>query len=160
VVILTKAQADTINRIFESQKAKIAQFRKDTKVKDSIIAIRDTLVMYYSSRIVEYKTIIEKQTIIQEKLDTLDVWLIKRAKENAWIYYSYNDTAVVAVDLSKYAVRKDDFTGDLMFYRIGEECDTNDKKDKEPRKDWHLDIAFPVRPKLKQVKLKENEKVF
>ncbi len=48
VVILTKAQADTINAIFDSQKAKIAKFKQETKVKDSIISLRDTLLVFYT----------------------------------------------------------------------------------------------------------------
>jgi len=50
VVILTKAQADTINSIFDSQKSKIAKFKQETKVKDSIISLRDTMLIFYTSK--------------------------------------------------------------------------------------------------------------
>ena len=152
VVILTKAQADTINAIFDNQKAKIAQFKQETKVKDSIISLRDTLLVYYAQRYTEYKTIIETQIVRQDKLDTIRGWLIERAKEGSWIYYSYLNNQIVAVDLSDYVVRKDDYTGDIMFFKRTEEC-SNDDKQKEPPLGWHTDIVRPKRPKLNIFKL-------
>lgn len=154
VVILTKAQADTINAIFDSQRAKIAKFKQETKVKDSIIAIRDTLLVYYTNRVVEYRTIVDNVILKDDRLDTVLNWLYKRAIEGAWIYYSYEDKQVIAVDLSDYIVRKDDFTGDLLFYKMDEDCDREDKDDKEPPKGWEFDIAKPSRPKLNKLKLK------
>jgi hypothetical protein len=152
VVILTKAQADTINAIFENQKVKIANFKQDAKVKDSIISLRDTLLVYYAQRYTEYKTIIETQIVREDKLDTIRGWLIDRAKEGSWIYYSYLNNEVVAVDLSDYVVRKDDYTGDIMFYKREEDC-TDDHKQKEPPIGWHMDIVKPKRPKLNIFKL-------
>jgi hypothetical protein len=154
VVILTKAQADTINAIFDSQKARIAQFKEDTKVKDSIIAIRDTLLVYYTTKVVEYRTVVDNVLLKDDRLDTLSAWLYKRAVENAWIYYSYIDGQVVAVDLSNYVVRKDDYTGDILFYRRTEDCPADDKERREPEKGWQLDVARPTRPKLNTVKLR------
>lgn len=152
VVILTKAQADTINAIFDSQKAKIAQFKQETKVKDSIISLRDTMLIFYTSRYTEYKTIIETQIIREDKLDTIRGWLLERAKEGSWVYYSYINDEIVAVDLSDYIVRKDDYTGDLLFYKRTEEC-PDDNKQKEPPLGWHTDIVKPKRPKLNIFKL-------
>jgi len=152
VVILTKAQADTINAIFDSQRAKIAQFKQETKVKDSIISLRDTMLIFYTSRYTEYKTIIETQIIREDKLDTIRGWLLERAKEGSWVYYSYLNDEIVAVDLSDYIVRKDDFTGDLLFYKRTEEC-PDDNKQKEPPLGWHTDIVKPKRPKLNIFKL-------
>ena len=152
VVILTKAQADTINAIFDSQKAKIAQFKQETKVKDSIISLRDTLLVFYTSKYTEYRTIIETQIVREDKLDTIRGWLIERAKEGSWLYYSYSNKEVVAVDLSDYVVRKDDYTGDIMFYKRTEDCPDN-KEEKEPPVGWHTDIVKPKRPKLNIFKL-------
>jgi hypothetical protein len=152
VVILTKAQADTINAIFDSQRTKIAQFKQETKVKDSIISLRDTMLIFYTSRYTEYKTIIETQIIREDKLDTIRGWLLERAKEGSWVYYSYINDEIVAVDLSDYIVRKDDFTGDLLFYKRTEEC-PDDNKQKEPPLGWHTDIVKPKRPKLNIFKL-------
>lgn len=155
VVILTKAQADTINAIFDNQRAKIANFKQEAKVKDSIIAIRDTLLVYYTNRVVEYRTIVDNVFLKDDRLDTVLNWLYKRATEGAWIYYSYVDGQVVAVDLSNYVVRKDDYTGDLMFYRRTQDCPADDKDKKEPTKGWQFDIALPSRPKINTLKLKQ-----
>lgn len=152
VVILTKAQADTINAIFDSQRAKIAKFKQETKVKDSIISLRDTMLIFYTSRYTEYKTIIETQIIREDKLDTIRGWLLERAKEGSWVYYSYINDEIVAVDLSDYIVRKDDYTGDLLFYKRTEEC-PDDNKQNEPPLGWHTDIVKPKRPKLNIFKL-------
>lgn len=152
VVILTKGQADTINAIFESQKSKITKFKQETLIKDSIISLRDTLLVYYTSKYTEYRTIIETQIIREDKLDTIRGWLIERAKENSWLYYSYINREVVAVDLSDYVVRKDDYTGDIIFYKRTEDC-PDDREQKEPPVGWHTDIVKPKRPKLNIFKL-------
>lgn len=153
VVILTKAQADTINAIFESQKLKISDFKQQAKVKDSIIALRDTLLEFYTQRYVEYRMIVEEEIVRDERLDSITQWLMLRAKENAWIYYSYKNKEVVAIDLSTYVVRKDDYKGDIMFFKITQDCPvTNDEK--EPKIGWQFDIALPSRPKLNVLKLK------
>jgi len=154
VVILTKAQADTINAIFESQKTKIADFKQQTKVKDSIIALRDTLLEFYTQRYVEYRMIVEQEIVRDERLDSITQWLLNRSKEGAWIYYSYRNKEVVAVDLSTYVVRKDDYKGDFMFFKITQDCPINNNDDKEPSMGWQFDIALPSRPKLNVLKLK------
>lgn len=152
VVILTKAQADTINAIFESQKARIARFKSDVKTKDSIISVRDTVLMFYSQQVVQYRNVIDLQIVREDKLDTIRQWLQKRAEEGAWIYYSYINNEIVAVDLSDYVVRKDDYTGDIMFFKRTEDCPI-DEKDKEPPVGWHYDVVKPKRPKLNIFKL-------
>lgn len=152
VVILTKAQADTINAIFESQKAKIANFKSEVKRKDSIIAIRDTVLLYYNQQIVQYRNVIDLQIVREDKLDTIRDWLMKRAMENSWVYYSYVNNEIVAVDLSDYVVRKDDYTGDIMFYKRTEDCPVDDEE-KEPPVGWHMDIVKPKRPRLNIFKL-------
>jgi hypothetical protein len=112
------------------------------------------MLIFYTSKYTEYRTIVETKFIKEEIIDSVSEWLLARAKEGAWIYYSYRDKEVVAVDLSDYVVRKDDFTGDIIFYKRTEECPPNNKDEKEPPKDWQVDIARPFRPKLNKLKLK------
>ena len=152
VVILTKAQADTINAIFENQKTKIANFKSEVKRKDSIIAIRDTVLLFYNQQIVQYRNVIDLQIVREDKLDTIREWLMKRAVEGSWVYYSYLNNEIIAVDLSDYVVRKDDYTGDIMFYKRTEDCPQDDKQ-KEPPVGWHMDIVKPKRPRLNIFKL-------
>ena len=152
VVILTKAQADTINAIFENQKTKIANFKLDVKRKDSIIAIRDTVLLFYNQQIVQYRNVIDLQIVREDKLDTIKGWLMQRAIEGSWVYFSYVNNEIVAVDLSDYVVRKDDYTGDIMFFKRTEDCPLDDKQ-KEPPVGWHMDIVKPKRPRLNIFKL-------
>ena len=152
VVILTKEQADTINAIFENQKTKIANFKTEVKRKDSIIAIRDTVLLFYNQQIVQYRNVIDLQIVREDKLDTIRGWLMQRAVEGSWVYYSYINNEIVAVDLSDYLVRKDDYTGDIMFYKRTDDC-PNNNKEKEPPIGWHMDIVKPKRPRLNIFKL-------
>ncbi len=114
---------------------------------DAVLATQITEgLIFYTSRYTEYKTIIETQIIREDKLDTIRGWLLERAKEGSWVYYSYLNDEIVAVDLSDYIVRKDDYTGDLLFYKRTEEC-PDDNKQNEPPLGWHTDIVKPKRPK-------------
>jgi hypothetical protein len=108
--------------------------------------------MMYSQQVVQYRNVIDLQIVREDKLDTIRGWLIDRAKEGSWIYYSYINNEIVAVDLSDYVVRKDDYTGDIMFYKRTDDC-PNDNKQKEPPVGWHTDIVKPKRPKLNIFKL-------
>jgi hypothetical protein len=108
--------------------------------------------MFYTSKYTEYRTIIETQIVREDKLDTIRGWLVARAKEGSWIYYSYLNNEVVAVDLSDYIVRKDDYTGDLLFYKRTEDCPNNNEQ-KEPPVGWQTDVVKPKRPKLNIFKL-------
>ena len=140
VVILTKAQAKNINDIFESQKIKIASYKIELKVKDSLIAIKDTLLI---QRIETFNYNEE----LAKRLDLLEHWLLNAAINNTWVYYSWKDTLVYAVDLSQHYVRKDDHTGDIFFYRYDEPVNTEEDQE-EPHKYWYTDIIKPKRPKV------------
>ena len=143
VVILTKAQAKSINDIFESQKAKIAAFKIEVVTKDSLLAIKDTLLIQKTEVIEHFNYNLE----LQKRLDLLEHWLVNTAINNAWIYYSWKDTLVYSVDLSHHYVRKDDHTGDIFFYRYDEPVDTEQDQE-EPHKYWYTDIIKPKRPKV------------
>ena len=149
VVILTIKQADDINTIFENQKAKIASFKKDILVRDSIIAIRDTLLLEKERVIVKHEFDYE----IARRLDLLEAWMLDASINNVWIYYSWKDSAIYAVDLSQYLIKKDDMTGDIFFYRCDDVLDPR-KEQEEPHKGWQNDIIKPKRPKVTLVPIK------
>ena len=149
VVILTIKQADDINTIFENQKAKIASFKKDILVRDSIIAIRDTLLLEKERVIVKHEFDYE----IARRLDLLEAWMLDASINNVWIYYSWKDSAIYAVDLSQYLIKKDDMTGDIFFYRCDDVLDPR-KEQEEPHKGWQNDIIKPKRPKVTKVPIK------
>ena len=149
VVILTVKQADDINNIFESQKAKIAAFKKDIITRDSIIAVLDTIILEKEKVIVEHVFDYE----ITKRLDALETWLLDAAINNVWIYYSWEDSTIYAVDLTQYKVRKDNMTGDLYFYKCPEPIDPY-KDQESPLKGWEKAIVKPERPKVTKVPIK------
>lgn len=149
VVILTVAQADEINKIFDNQKAKIALLRKELETRDSLIAVKDTLL-------IEKIRVIDNfiyDTVIAKRLDIIEHWLLDAGINSTWIYYSWSDTMLYAVDLSQYYVQKDDYTGDLYFYRCPMQVLPYEKHE-EPPKGWETDIVKPRRPRVTQVPIK------
>jgi len=92
-------------------------------------------------------------TVIAKRLDIIEHWLLDAGINSTWIYYSWKDTVLYAVDLSQYKVRKDDYTGDLIFYRCEDIIIPYEDKE-EPPKGWETDIVKPRRPKVTQVPLK------
>lgn len=149
VVILTVAQADEINKIFDNQKAKIALLRKELETRDSLIAVKDTLLIE-KIRVIDNFTY---DTVIAKRLDIIEHWLLDAGINSTWIYYSWKDTMLYAVDLSQYKVRKDDYTGDLIFFRCEEPIIPYENQE-EPPKGWETDIVKPRRPRVTQVPIK------
>jgi hypothetical protein len=149
VVILTVQQADDINNIFESQKAKIAAFKKDLISKDSIIAILDTIILEKERVIIEH--VFDDE--IAQRLDMLEAWLLDASINNVWIYYSWDDSTMYAVDLRQYYVQKDNMNGDLYFYKCPDPFDPYEKKE-NPLKGWERAIIKPERPKVTKVPIK------
>lgn len=149
VVILTVKQADDINNIFENQKDKIASLKQELAIKDSLLAIK-TVELNEKSYIIENFVF---DTIIAKRLDIVEHWLLDAGIKSTWIYYSWVDTALYAVDLSQYFVEKDDYTGDIYFYRCPFEIFPYERKE-APEKDWQMDIVKPRRPRVTQVPIK------
>ena len=79
--------------------------------------------------------------------------LLNASINGTWIYYSWEDTLIYAVDLSQYLVKKDDMTGDIFFYKCDDTLDPRKEKD-EPHKGWQNDIIKPKRPKVTKVPIK------
>lgn len=149
VVILTVKQADDINNIFESQKAKIAALKLDIAIRDSLLALKEI-------QLIEKTQVIDNfvfDTVIAKRLDIIEHWLLDAGINSTWIYYSWKDTLLYAVDLSQYKVRKDDYTGDLIFFRCEDVIIPYEDQD-EPPKGWETDIVKPRRPRVTQVPLK------
>ena len=149
VVILTVKQADDINNIFESQRAKIATLKLDIATRDSLLAVKEILLIEKTQVIDNFVF----DTVIAKRLDIIEHWLLDAGINSTWIYYSWKDTMLYAVDLSQYKIRKDDYTGDLFFFRC-EEVIIPYEDQEEPPKGWETDIVKPRRPKVTKVPLK------
>lgn len=149
VVILTIKQADDINNIFESQRAKIATLKLDIATRDSLLAVKEILLIEKTQVIDNFVF----DTVIAKRLDIIEHWLLDAGINSTWIYYSWKDSVLYAVDLSQYKVRKDDYTGDLFFFRC-EEVIIPYEDQEEPPKGWETDIVKPRRPRVTKVPLK------
>jgi hypothetical protein len=149
VVILTVKQADDINNIFESQKAKIAALKLDIATRDSLLAVKEILLIEKTQVIDNFVF----DTVIAKRLDIIEHWLLDAGINSTWIYYSWKDTMLYAVDLSQYKVRKDDYTGDLIFFRC-EDVIIPYEDQEEPPKGWETDIVKPRRPRVAKVPIK------
>lgn len=149
VVILTKAQAQDINNIFDRQKAMIANYAIKVKTLDSLLTVKDTLLVQKTNIIENFVY----DTELASRLDIIEHWLLNAGINSTWIYYSWKDTMLYAVDLSQYKVRKDDYTGDLIFFRCEEPILPYENQE-EPPKGWETDIVKPKRPKVTKVPLK------
>ena len=135
VVILTKNQAENINDIFEAQKIKLAY-------KDSLLLANKKTIESYN---------FNKE--VTRRLDILESWLVDAAIKNVWLYYSWTDSVIYAVDLSQYYVRKEDDTGDILFYRSEQPLDPEKDKE-EPPKGWQNAIIETRRPNINVVPIK------
>jgi hypothetical protein len=149
VVILTVEQADDINNIFESQKTKITTLKLDIATRDSLLAVKEILLIEKTQVIDNFVF----DTVIAKRLDIIEHWLLDAGINSTWIYYSWKDTMLYAVDLSQYKVRKDDYTGDLIFFRCEDIIIPYEDQD-EPPKGWETDIVKPRRPKVTKVPIK------
>lgn len=150
VVILTKKQAKDINDIFESQKASIASYKIKIAAKDSLLAIKDTLLIQKTEVIEHFNYNLE----LQKRLDLLEHWILNASINNAWIYFSWDDSLMYYTDLSQYYVRKDDHTGDIFFYR-SERPLFPENEHENPHKNWNRDIIKPNRPKVELIPIKQ-----
>jgi len=149
VVILTVKQADDINNIFERQKVIIASLKIDIATRDSLLSIKEI-------ELIDKTKVIENflfDTVISKRLDIIEHWLLDAGIKSTWIYYSWKDTILYAVDLSQYYVQKDDYNGDLYFYRCPNPVFPYENQE-EPPKGWETDIVKPKRPKITQVPIK------
>ena len=146
---MTVKQASDINNIFENQKAKIASYKLELAYKDSLLSIKDVLLVEKNQVIKNFTY----DTVIAKRLDIIEHWLLDAGINSTWIYYSWKDTMLYAVDLSQYKIRKDDYTGDILFFRCDDIIIPYEDQE-EPLKGWETDIVKPRRPKVTQVPIK------
>ena len=149
VVILTKAQAQDINNIFDRQRATIASYAIRLKEQDSLLALKDTILIEKIDIINNF--VYDEE--IASRLDIIEHWLLEAGINSTWIYYSWKDTTLYAVDLSQYKVRKDDYTGDIFFFQCPDPIIPHEDQD-EPPTGWETDIVKPRRPKVTKVPIK------
>ena len=140
VVILTKKQADGINVVFEKQTQEIQQLKLE---KQHVIHLNDSLNAFY----IAYTNFYAEKL---KRLDLLENLIYWSAISGTWLYYSYTDSTIKAVDLSYYYTSLDDRTGDLLFINTPEEYrDTRISDNKEnPPVNWEYRLREAIRPRV------------
>ena len=153
VVILKVQQADEINRIFERQKTEINELKNEIENLKKVQLHKDSIIN-------DNQLIVSINDDIAKRLDTLEHWMYWASIEGSWIYFSYEDSLMYRMDLSKYKVSKDNETGDLFFY-YNDEFDRNpESKDffinqQSPELNWQFVIRRSRRPKIEVVPIKQ-----
>ena len=157
VVIYTVEQNEDIELLLANQRSRVAFYKnnitkqqavidslnlemikqqtKQQAVIDSIQAIADDLQFTLKNKFSNYDS-------LQQRYDSVSTWLYNTASSNAIIYYSYEKSTVVAIDLASYIIVGHKRTGNFSIARRGPVSDDvywknyNREQRDEPNEDW------------------------
>jgi hypothetical protein len=153
VVIYTVEQNDDIEILLANQRSRVAFYKnniskqqavidslnlemiKQQAVIDSIQAVADGLRFTLKNKFSNFDS-------LQQRYDSVSTWLYNTASSNAIIYYSYENSTVVAIDLASYIIVGHKRTGNFSVARRGPVSDDvywknyNREQKDEPNADW------------------------
>ena len=128
---IAKQQAviDSLNSVMIQQQA------KQQAVIDSIQRVADDLRFTLKNKFSNFDS-------LQQRYDSVSTWLYNTASNNAIIYYSYEKSTVVAIDLASYIIVGHRRTGNFSVARRGPVSDDafwknyNREQKDESNADW------------------------
>ena len=157
VVIYTVEQNEDIEILLANQRSRVAFYKnniakqqavidslnlemikqqaKQQIVIDSIQAVADGLRFTLKNKFSNFDS-------LQQRYDSVSTWLYNTASSNAIIYYSYENSTVVAIDLASYIIVGHRRTGNFSIARRGPVSDDpywknyNREQKDEPNADW------------------------
>ena len=157
VVIYTVEQNEDIEILLANQRSRVAFYKnniakqqavidslnlkmikqqaKQQTVIDSIQAVADGLRFTLKNKFSNFDS-------LQQRYDSVSTWLYNTASSNAIIYYSYEKSTVVAIDLASYIIVGHRRTGNFSVARRGPVSDDpywknyNREQKDEPNADW------------------------
>ena len=157
VVIYTVEQNEDIEMLLANQRSRVAFYKnniakqqvvidslnlemikqqaKQQAVIDSIQAVADGLRFTLKNKFSNFDS-------LQQRYDSVSTWLYNTASSNAIIYYSYEKSTVVAIDLASYIIVGHRRTGNFSVARRGPVSDDpywknyNREQKDEPNVDW------------------------
>ena len=158
VVILTKKQSDEIDLLIDNQKLRIQKYKteikkltdtnyilkKDFLIKDSII---DSLNNVISNANYEYDS-------LNNKINTLEDWILSSSIDNGYIYYSWQDSTIKVIDLSLYMLIVNKNSANYSLIVRDEVMNINLWKEKNlinkesPEIGWELNISPKYKPRI------------
>jgi hypothetical protein len=157
VVIYTVEQNEDIEILLANQRSRVAFYKNNIAKQQAII---DSLNLVMIQQQVKQQTIIDSiQRVaddlrftlknkfsnfdsLQQRYDSVSTWLYNTASSNAIIYYSYEKSTVVAIDLASYIIVGHKRTGNFSVARRGPVSDDeywrnyNREQKDEPNADW------------------------
>lgn len=157
VVIYTVEQNEDIEILLANQRSRVAFYKNNIAKQQAII---DSLNLVMIQQQAKQQTIIDSiQRVaddlrftlknkfsnfdsLQQRYDSVSTWLYNTASSNAIIYYSYEKSTVVAIDLASYIIVGHKRTGNFSVARRGPVSDDeywrnyNREQKDEPNADW------------------------
>lgn len=157
VVIYTVEQNEDIEILLANQRSRVAFYKNNIAKQQAII---DSLNLVMIQQQAKQQTIIDSiQRVaddlrftlknkfsnfdsLQQRYDSVNTWLYNTASSNAIIYYSYEKSTVVAIDLASYIIVGHKRTGNFSVARRGPVSDDeywrnyNREQKDEPNADW------------------------
>ena len=101
-----QAVIDSLNSVMIQQQA------KQQTIIDSIQRVADDLRFTLKNKFSNFDS-------LQQRYDSVSTWLYNTASSNAIIYYSYEKSTVVAIDLASYIIVGHKRTGNFSVARRG-----------------------------------------
>lgn len=158
VVIYTVEQDDDNERLLANQRKRVDYYKnsitKQEQIIDSLknrLSQRDTEIDSLCS-VIEYK--FANYDSLEERQHIAEKWLYNTAIDNAYIYYSYADSSLMAIDLSSYVLIGYKRSGNFSIVRKGpitEDADWkayNRANRESPSADWLMYYKERWRPSL------------
>lgn len=157
VVIYTVEQNEDIEILLANQRSRVAFYKNNIAKQQAVI---DSLNLVMIQQQAKQQTIIDSiQRVaddlrftlknkfsnfdsLQQRYDSVSTWLYNTASSNAIIYYSYEKSTVVAIDLASYIIVGHKRTGNFSVARRGPVSDDeywrnyNREQKDEPNADW------------------------
>ena len=157
VVIYTVEQNEDIEILLANQRSRVAFYKNNIAKQQAVI---DSLNLEMIKQQAKQQTVIDSiQSVadglrftlknkfsnfdsLQQRYDSVSTWLYNTASSNAIIYYSYEKSTVVAIDLASYIIVGHRRTGNFSIARRGPVSDDpywknyNREQKDEPNADW------------------------
>ena len=157
VVIYTVEQNEDIEILLANQRSRVAFYKNNIAKQQAVI---DSLNLEMIKQQAKQQTVIDSiQSVadglrftlknkfsnfdsLQQRYDSVSTWLYNTASSNAIIYYSYEKSTVVAIDLASYIIVGHRRTGNFSVARRGPVSDDpywknyNREQKDEPNADW------------------------
>jgi hypothetical protein len=151
VVILTKLQADNINKTFDIQRNKLSNADYQLKTQSNKIDSLTALINAQSNQL-------KQLMALNNELTNLKDIIYWNAVDGAWMYYSYIDSSVKFSSLAYYHVNLNS-EGDLLFINAPADCRVPDyiesQRNRKEQPPMHWEFRFPeaIRPKVFSIPL-------